>query len=171
MQGKLEKGGVVGHSKNAFLPSITACSLALQSLVSSPQAGTRPALPTPKQIMFLTSLLGGDDSTRPANAGCAHTGGPQQVLCAGTPPSALLLRQARHVSEAPVNGEPACQEVTSSLSNAHAKDGGVGAGQEKNAFFSLMTFMLKSSQRVVRRPAQIVLVMRAGEAITLGVNW
>ena len=159
---------MAGHSKNVFLAPITACSSALQSLVSSPQTGTRPALPTPKQIMFFTSLLGGDDSTIPANAGSAHTGGPQQVLCA---PAALSLRQARHVSEALANGEPACQAATSPLSNAHGQDGGVDSGQEKNALFSLMTFMLVVSHRVVRRPAQIMLTVFAGSTITLGVNW
>ena len=130
--------------------------------------------------MFLTSRLGGIDSTRPANAGLTHAGGPQQVLCAATVFAGLLLRHARHVAEAPVNGEPACQETTSvsplSSSNEHGQDGGGGgAGQlglpAKNALFPLMTFMLKSSQRVVRRPAQIMLMVFAGETITLKVNW
>ena len=41
----------------------------------------------------------------------------------------------------------------------------------KNVFFSLMTFMLISSQRDVRRPVQIMLMTLGVETITLGVNW
>ena len=94
--------------------------------------------------MFRTSLLGGIESTIPANAGCAHAGGPQQVLSLSCcPVAAAAVRQAAHSVEAPVYGSPACQAATSVelvVSKLQPKLGGDGAGQLKNAFFSSMTF-------------------------------
>jgi hypothetical protein len=92
--------------------------------------------------MFLTSALGGIESAIPANAGCAHTGGPQQVLSRwACPVAAAAVRQVWHAAEAPVYGAPACQAATSCvtvLSKLQAKLGGDGAGQAKKSFFSAM---------------------------------
>ena len=57
------------------------------------------------------------------------------------------------------------------MSKLHGNDGGDGAGQLKNAFFSLMTIMATSSQRDVRRPVQIMSTILELSIMTIGVNW